>query len=113
MEDNKLIAEFMSDGEFRHNEELLYTFNKHPCSYINNGATCSLEDLFYHSRWDWLMPVVEKIESLGYIFDIWKTTCEWYKPFEANYAIEHSAKTKIEAVYKAVIEFIKYYNKNQ
>ena len=41
MKDNKLIAEFMEVDGF-----------------------LSLSQMNYHTSWDWLMPVVEKIESL-------------------------------------------------
>lgn len=68
------------------------------------------EEMKYDSDWGWIMPVVEKIEGLGYIVDIWKTSCEWYKPFEANLATEYSGNTKIETTYIAIVEFITYYN---
>src|SRR4051812_9002764 len=62
---NKLIAEF--DG-------------KTPVSFLDKSTNCVFEGwvwiengkskqanyLKYHSSWDWLMPVVEKIEKLGY-----------------------------------------------
>ena len=46
MNDNKLIAEFMS-GE-------------HPLAEVTDEAHHN-----YESSWDWLMPVVEKIENGG------------------------------------------------
>jgi len=47
MNDNKLIAEFMG-GE-------------HPLTEITHEAHHN-----YHTSWDWLMPVVEKIEIEGF-----------------------------------------------
>ena len=46
MNDNKLIAEFMS-GE-------------HPLAEVTHEASYR-----YHTSWDWLMPVIEKIENDG------------------------------------------------
>ena len=57
----------------------------------------------YHSSWDWLMPVVEKIESSKREedeFDIFGNCVQ----VGDN---EFVGKTKIEAVYMAVVEFIK------
>ena len=47
---NKLIAEFM---DLRSTGLSIYK----PSEYK------------YHTSWDWLMPVIEKIESLGYTFE--------------------------------------------
>jgi len=50
MKDNKLIAEFM--GVVFHDDKNQY--------YNADGLYIGLE-LQYHTSWDWLMPVVEKI----------------------------------------------------
>jgi hypothetical protein len=79
----------------------------------------SFEDLHYHSSWDWLMPVVEKIECT-------KTDDEdnsdsffnvMIEVFECNIngrdiCICENGNTKLEATYRAVVEFINQYNKN-
>lgn len=49
---NKLIAEFMGVDQV----DIDYAINEHG-------------QLKYHLSWDWLMPVIEKIESLGYTFE--------------------------------------------
>ena len=51
---NKLIAEFMGV----YSKENGYDYTK----IGNKGVS-------YHKSWDWLMPVIEKIESLGYTFE--------------------------------------------
>lgn len=118
IENNKLIAEFMGYVPCR-------LFNDD--SYIkaewlerhNNNDTWDLPDgvkpylsmpIQYNTSWGWLMPVVEKIESLGYIFQIWNSSAEYFKPFEAIMATNYDGETKIEGTYKAVIAFINYYN---
>ena len=53
LESNKLVARFM-----------LLDFNKHYRSMTNKYSIVSAEELMFHSSWDWLMPVVQKINSL-------------------------------------------------
>jgi len=68
----------------------------------------------YHESWDWLMTVVDKIESLegtngnNYKFTIQNETsyidC-------TNIISSPSAKCKIESAYEVVVSFIEFYNK--
>lgn len=60
-EGNKLIAEFM--GAYRPNEIL----NSYEGTflYLNGKRWCQRESLEYHTSWDWLMPVVEKMADFG------------------------------------------------
>jgi hypothetical protein len=88
--------------------------------------------LKFTSSYDWLMPVVEKIESISYIgidaiyFQIKSKQAQIWTYFDIKeflrltgddknadnkFKISVSGKTKIEAVYGAVIEFIKWYAK--
>jgi hypothetical protein len=85
---------------------------------IENRATYG-NDLRYHTSWDWLMPVVEKIESieneLGYLYSVTimnKNQCEITNENEyiCGGGFENLETTKIEAVYEAVVGFIKLYN---
>jgi hypothetical protein len=66
----------------------------------------------YHSSWDWLMPVVEKIESLDYKVDIFYKYAQVSTMDEdficRSFAINHS---KIQEVWEMVVKFIKWYNK--
>jgi len=106
--DNKLIAKFMGyceDG-----------------IYCTNGSHKLWEGGFlYHSSWDWLMPVVEKIESLKFN----KVICIYFK-IHKNYVsidcfdkysnciysheLPYSVDSKIESVFKGVVKFINWYN---
>lgn len=77
--------------------------------------------LEYHSSWDWLMPVVEKIESLdklGGIVTIQQGQCKITSRMlgdnsvyanKSNYMLM-GAKGKLFSTYEAVVEFIKWYN---
>jgi hypothetical protein len=93
MEDNKLLAEFM--GKEWHN------------SFFAGVSIISPSNITYKfdTDWNWLMQVVEKIESLGCRVEIINSTSK-IEPI-----ITHSEYiTKIEAVYNACVEFVKWYN---
>jgi hypothetical protein len=66
----------------------------------------------FHSSWDWLMPVVEKIEALGFQFFIHNDGCymrKWF--FRGNFPdFGNVAETKIKSVFLLVIEFINWHN---
>ena len=64
----------------------------------------------YDTDWNWLMPVVKKIESLGYRVTIVRHICRIDLTEESKLIISEDIK-KIEAVYSACLEFIKWYNK--
>lgn len=58
---------------------------------------------------NWIMPVVEKIESLGGYTKIMDNgMC-----IDGDLVIERWGDTKIEGTFKTVIEFIKWYNSKQ
>lgn len=93
MEENKLIAEFM--GLIESSIDKKYWTEKTK-EGIGKGE---LVELKYHKSWDWLMPVVEKIEQV-----------HEGVPQEL---IKLSLFSTIDEVYNAIIEFIKWYNKNK
>ena len=102
-ENNYLIAEFMGmylgqDGWFDYEGVL--------------GDNKCYIDLKFHESWDWLMPVVEKIEEdeeidvnillNGTIIFKWRTDTDI-----VNNVAQISFDKKIEHVYDAVVNFIK------
>ena len=122
MEDNKLIAEFM--GVF---DKILSTGNIHSWSdapfYYTTEDTkekvirniCKYSK--YDSDWNWLMKVVEKIESIEdcvYQVDILQEGCKILKRccllIDKRVGKLESDTTKIKSVYLACVEFIKWYN---
>ena len=92
MEDNKLIAEFMGhklglDGD---------GMGEPQCRIFEKGlGTKRIEDT-YSKSWDWLMPVVHKIDE----------KCR------EHLGLNHSLHIgdDIDAVHSQVVEFIKTYN---
>jgi hypothetical protein len=137
---NRLIAEFMETSgnvDFHNGEGFvpIYWY-----SGINGGHKTPYkeDELEYHKSWDWLMPVVEKIEDLdlseyGYQWEgidgeieynngsicveIEQDRCWIYMNLQLDPFHTFNEKTsgirfptKLEATYVAVVEFIEYYN---
>src|SRR5688500_4790362 len=92
-EKNKLIAEFMGVIDvlkmFGYNDGFAYRFDKPIGSALDYDEygdvflskeedTWEVDSMEFHSSWDWIMPVVEKIESLGFRFKIAFNELELY-----------------------------------
>lgn len=115
-ETNKLILNFMEieptyyDGKYRwDNSPFFYCSDTNKESVINSIANYAQ----YDTSWDWLMPVIEKIESLGYVVDIFKTSVSIHKEGDTMCIVDLSGNDfneKIHAVYHAVTEFIIWYS---
>ena len=77
----------------------------------------------YHSSWDWIMPVVEKIErmsrengdsSLMFTFFGGKDYCGVRRnDLNGDVIVLKASDTKITAYWQCVIEFINWYNTTQ
>lgn len=122
LEYNKLISDFMKfdfdSFDIQYTEEF---------TYLQKFRIGAVKDLKYHTSWDWLIPVVNKIRDgkdfpsripNGFSLEIGLTgyttlrTKDLGKYSFGFYDIVMCEKTEgIETVYKAVIEFIKWYNK--
>ena len=109
LENNKLITEFLGFELFNNKYYELSQFG-----YMKTNGEWS--DVFYpetlkfHKDWNWLVEVVEKIESIkGTQIFINGISCEIM--FKGKVISKHF-NTKIEAVYNACLEFIKWYNLN-
>lgn len=94
---NRLIAEFMG-------LDVLYdNMVKHETAEPNMVTLMK-----YHTSWDWLMPVVEKIEVLGHGVTIYRKGCQINDVFCTVKGFNHLSK--IGETYKAIIKFITWYN---
>lgn len=94
------------------NNRLINAFLGYPYNMTDRGYP---KEVLFHSNWEYLMPVVQKIEEMGYEVSITKARCEIKDKvnLQDGYYGYESLNTKIEAVYAAVIEFIKHYNQTK
>jgi hypothetical protein len=87
-----------------------------------NGRVHHQEQLCFHLSWEWLMPVVEMIESLNwhpkwsvsYRVIIYPSYCQidiGQETIGNEGTFIEIGKTKREAVWFCCVEFIKWYNK--
>ena len=110
-ETDKLIGTFMGGKPYTNCARIWFDY----FHLTGQPANLALAELLYHHSWDWLMPVVEKIESLNSICLIKNHWCNIKTTdFDSvnikGFSTLKICDTKIEAVYKAVVEFIKWYN---
>lgn len=124
-ENNKLIAEFM---EFQQTNIGWYDAEE---VLLRTEKDNTFDDLKFHTDWNWLMEVVEKIEGLktpitnnpnllgkfvDYEFHIQDKHIKIYAHGEVTKEVvdfnSSESETKIKAVYNACVEFIKWYNEN-
>ena len=105
---NKLIAEFMGA------KMIVDDWDGISLIRFPDESTKHLGALKYNSSWDQLMEAVEKIEKNCWIIittRVSKTTCAIYQPYKEFEIISRGdSESKIEAVWVAVVEFIKWYN---
>jgi hypothetical protein len=121
IDNNNLIAEFMGN-------KIVYDGISHHFYYNDNNCMPKVIQTknLYNSSWNWIMKVVDKIESLKYIsIYISKTyLCKKHRveiSYEApdyqhsqnNKTIFIESESKIECVFFACVEFIVWYNSNK
>lgn len=143
LENNKLIAQFMG-GVITHTQEYEMPHGSHSTGVIEywdkikgkpiDGYEDAKVGIFgYNYSWDWLMPVVEKIENIndfdkyykwkdiddeersnfaGYEVDIDRDRCKIWLNLELDPSEllgSGQEGDKLKSTYKAVVEFIKWY----
>lgn len=104
LEGNKLIAEFMGLETIT-----LKVDNNGEGICIKKPMATTQIPVKYHESWDWLMPVVIKIEETGYIFHMISKNI--YIPAIGYIHYGDVYNTKIEVLYESVVYFIKDQNK--
>lgn len=115
IQNNRLIAEFMG-ARLTHPHIYEYEIypTEHSSKYWDDYA------MLYHKEWNWLMPVVEKIEKLGFntnvsyeymsrkhragIFD------DAYRNFAKGIRFSNEGENQLTNMYLSVIQFIHHYN---
>lgn len=108
-ENNKLIAEFM---EYATPDGIYFEKNK--------GTLCHYMLMPFHTSWNWLMPVVRKIEYMeegvangNFLLECIGNSAKFILDDGTRLFKDNMYDTKLEAIYQAVVEFIKWYNENK
>lgn len=119
IQNNILIAEFMGCKKLDNGK---YEVDEHPYEEHWQGNECDYapEYMCYDARWEWIMPVVEKIESLKEDFINGNLLLESIGN-HAKFIIDDGTRiftdniggSKLEAIYNAVVQFINWYNENK
>lgn len=100
-ESNKLIAEFMGMKKHHNDNSMMVKITS------QGNEVVLIDTLQYHSSWDWLMPVVEKIQKLYQ--ECMYHNNQIYKDYYYK-VLDKGISTTREIIYKSVVEFIKEYN---
>ena len=79
------------------------------------GIVFNSQDYPFNTDWNWLMEVVEKIESLKFevFIETYEIRIELYENTIFRQHTKVSNQTKIQAVYNACVDFINWYNLNK
>jgi hypothetical protein len=125
--DNRLIAEFM--GCYLNDSGTAYYMKVgDPFAIGGTRSVYPFGLLKYHTSWDWLMPVVEKIQQLRFMVaiigdgnpntnELPNNYCNIFKEgFTLDMVIDGGlikSNSKIDAVYQAVLQFIQWHNQNK
>lgn len=126
IEKNKLIAEFM--GMTVNEKGICDPYPKVPKEYFmaHDFDVWCVSTHLYQTSWDWLMPVVEKIEAIELKKDLGDGISVSYKyrvEIRSTYCCIEADNTltsyvgfrtfddeKLNSTYKSVLKFIKWYN---
>jgi hypothetical protein len=118
IENNKMIAEFMGLKQGRPDEPVRWKHDWFDDEGVINGHRNT--HLLFHESWSWLMPVVDKIESIEdenrqakYNVDILQCFVTIIENDTSEEIVDIDRDNKMTAVYEAVLEFIKWYNKQK
>ncbi len=116
-EGNHLIAAYMGyevGGTVNGGEIAVYYAPENCPEYV---GMITPDQLKFHTLWDWLMPVVEKIEDTGFTCSINRANISVQDTNSASPAgyqyVPFQKGQKIEATWKAVVGYITWNNENK
>lgn len=112
LEGNKLIAVFMGWSQQLDVEERWYGawFDQHGVRKAWHEFQ-GYEPLLFNESWDWLMPVLERIRVKGYKWEIGMSPISSQYHYCKIWSVGTiGGRSPLDAVYSAVLEFIKWYN---
>lgn len=125
---NKLLAEFMGAKFDNHdNQHQKHWLFPNSLNWYHNTVPGYIfkHNLKYHSDWNWLMSVVDKIEDLRYK-DIEDNEIQWFVVIgegadcriyhdysDVDEIVVYGAESKIVAAWQAIVEFVRSYLKEE
>ena len=109
-ENNKLIAEFIGGYQYDNHDDFI-TFDE--TNNMFSYDTISLKNLKFHSDWNWLMEVVEKINDLNNVVEIHENHVRVVNNERSEVLVDVVEGSMLEATYNACVEFVKLYNQNK
>ncbi len=101
LEGNKLIRVFMVG------------FVEGDSFWIGDDANEYSDEIKYHKSWNWIMPVIEKIETMDYGFKMCRKVVEVYVDSTKSVIVKTKEASRMESLFKAVVEFINLYNSDK
>jgi len=110
-ENNKLIAEFMGMkpskifGKYSISKDHCTCNEDTPDKAMNGFASIAK----YNTSWDWLMPVVKKVREVHNV----ELSVDQYTDTQSIINRISPYDYDINQVYKAIVEFITWYNENK
>lgn len=130
IENNKLIGEFMYPSAKKDFDAIPDSGDVDESYFQIAKMMMIVGDynlLKYHSSWDWLMPVIERMKfiddhqddffedyySINFKMEFFYGVELWINKERLFLQTAFGEDQLIEATYSAVIEFIKWYNKNK
>ena len=123
-ESNRLIAEFMggvykkSDKTGELDSDRIYIGEDEAMYFVSDPNPDRKfiphqYELKYHKSFDWIMPVVVRIEQGLFAVEIKENHCKiaGYRKYEGIlFYHKNSLESKLESTYKSVVQFIRWYN---
>lgn len=98
-----MIAEFMGAKIIQREDGIVFDFPK------KSGLDWWVD---YDKKWDWLMPVLSKIEEQGCIIDLAMTSLGCVasiSPVSEDISFNNESRSLIQSAYKSVVDYIKWY----
>ena len=105
-----MIAEFMGYETYEHTNSISIRItegNEFNSSDIGHVHTK------FHTSWDWLMPVIEKIENIGFSVKIQRLKTSIHPLVEDKELFGFvcgDVSKKLEITYDTIVQFIEFYN---
>ena len=118
VEGNKFIAEFIGLDVEKDGRKSIWNLRVSSTekaeqigfTMLRNKRPVIVGYLNFNERWDWIMPVVEHIEKGDFGFKMCRKVVEVYRDSTKEVLIKTKEASRIQSLFKAVVEFVKWKN---